>query len=338
LIEITAQIPDQAGWKSVFGYGLVSPLSVGQSRDNAASMIEPVHHPTFSPKDFDAKNKRPGLSAIMRLRNEQEFAALALGSIIPFFDEIVIVFNGCTDKTPDIVADFAAKYPDQIRAFHYLPKIHPFMTREHSREPAHSVHSGVYYTNFALSKVTCEICCCWDGDEVADPVALGRITKAIRDEPRNRKDLWLSPHRYGYWWYVGVNLWERDGEIFVHQHRPLAGLKHDHGFWHMSRYTIYKRHVRYEYLFKRLMRHKYVGCAYYHLKGLKSQRGTDYYGRGPDSGSEKISRVQQRWLNSPLITLDELRRIEPRARELSIPQSLGIIPHGQEREALSTAT
>ena len=70
-------------------------------------MIETVEAPRFRNRDFAAAGKRPGLSALMRLHNEEDFAAAAIASILPFFDEIVIVYNTCTDGTPEIVADSA---------------------------------------------------------------------------------------------------------------------------------------------------------------------------------------------------------------------------------------
>ena len=65
-------------------------------------MIEIVKAPTFRQADFETTGKRPGLSAIVNLKNEEDFAEASLNSILPFFDEIVIVFNGCTDRTPAI--------------------------------------------------------------------------------------------------------------------------------------------------------------------------------------------------------------------------------------------
>ena len=56
-------------------------------------MIETVKKPFFLNSDFAAARKRPGISAFMRLHNEEDFAAAAINSILPFFDEIIVVYN-----------------------------------------------------------------------------------------------------------------------------------------------------------------------------------------------------------------------------------------------------
>ena len=56
-------------------------------------MIETVRDPTFKPADFDWWRKKPGISAIVRVRNEEDYLEQALHSILPFFDEFVIVYN-----------------------------------------------------------------------------------------------------------------------------------------------------------------------------------------------------------------------------------------------------
>ncbi len=289
-------------------------------------MIETVHHPTFSTNDLKAQNKRQGLGAFVRLKNEAEFAHISLNSILPFFDEIVVVFNGCTDETPEIVADFAAKHPDQVRAFHYVPQVHAFTTQAHGREPADSVHSGVFYTNFAMSKVSYDICCKWDGDQVAEPSAFSRIAQKLRTMPRSNSEWFLSPHKLGYWWYVGLNLWDLDGATYVHKRHPFAGRRHDHGFWHMNPVTKFKRHPRFEYLFTRLLRHKYVGCLYFHLKGMKRDRGLGYFDFDNEPRSGYNSFIQRKWLNPPLVTFSEFRDNEPSACSLPDPETLGIRP------------
>ncbi|HZQ11160.1 MAG TPA: hypothetical protein VFD70_31605, partial [Anaerolineae bacterium] len=193
-------------------------------------MIETVEHPVFTAKDFDRAHKKPGLSAIVRLKNEAEFAKAALESIAPFFDEIIIVFNDCTDRTPEIVAEFAECHANRVRAFHYVPQVVPIATKEHQRTPSHSPHSIVYYCNFALSKASYQICCKWDGDQIADPRGFQQITQYLRQLQPGSRDWWLSPWRMGYLWFTGINLWSARGQLFVHKVRPFAGWKHDIGF------------------------------------------------------------------------------------------------------------
>lgn len=230
-------------------------------------MIELVQVPTFRREDFDSAGKRPGLSAIVRLRNEEDFMAASLNSILPYFDEIVIVFNDCTDRTPEIVAEFVRQDPERVRAFHYGPRVFPQGSEQHRRLPANSVHSLVHYSNFALSKASYTVCCKWDGDQFAEPAAFGAVVRRLRRLERGTREWWLSPWRWGYWWYMGVNLWDNHGQIAVPQSRPIIGHSKDHGFWPANRWTIFKHHPRVEYLFTHLLAHQYVGSLFFHQIG-----------------------------------------------------------------------
>lgn len=289
-----------------------------------SDLVETVSAPRFRPQDFARANKKPGLTALVCLHNEEAFGAAALESIVPFFDEIIIVYHECTDATPEIVAAFAAKYRGQVRAFHYVPHVHPLGSRAHRTTPPSSVHSLVHYFNFTLSKASYQICCRWDGDQIADPASFGEIVKRLRALKPGTLEWWLSPWRFGYWYYTGVNLWSHDGELLVRRARPLIGRGHDHSFFPANLWVRYKRFERGEYLFKRALKHTYVGCLFYHLKGVKTNRGLDkyYFDQNPDSLYKSIA-VR----DAPpqdLITLDELRASEPTTRQLADPAALGI--------------
>src|SRR5206468_7308345 len=52
--------------------------------------------------DLKVSQRRPGISGYMRVRDEEQFLALAIESHLPFLDELVIVYNACTDRTPEI--------------------------------------------------------------------------------------------------------------------------------------------------------------------------------------------------------------------------------------------
>src|SRR5690349_3506425 len=115
-------------------------------------MVEIVEKPYFRIEDFDRAKKRPGISAIIRLKNEEDFLELALASILPFFDELIIVYNGCTDRTPKIVESFAASEPKRVKAFHYLPEVFPIKSEMYRQLPPNHPSSLIHYYNFALSK------------------------------------------------------------------------------------------------------------------------------------------------------------------------------------------
>lgn len=289
-------------------------------------MIETVEHPIFSRADFETSKKLPGLSAVVRLKDEQEFAMACLESIVPFFDEIVVVYHNCTDRTPEIVAEFAARYRKQVRAFHYLPAIAPIGSRAHTNTPANTAGSFVYYSNFALSQARFQVRCMWDGDQIADPATFGAVVRKIRALRPGTLEWWLSPWRLGYWWYKGVNLWQDKGQIRVSARLPSIGRRHDHGFSPAAPQVRFKKYVRGEYLFTRLLVHRPIGFVFYHLRAMKKQRGNAKYALEKYPDSHYSHRVKDSWINPPLWTLDELHQHIPETAVLPDPARLGIHP------------
>jgi glycosyltransferase involved in cell wall biosynthesis len=289
-------------------------------------MIEVVQAPTFRGEDFDAAGKRPGLSAIVRLSNEEDFAEASLNSILPYFDEIVVVFNDCTDRTPEIVAEFEHQNPKRVRAFQYGPRVYPPGSEAHRRLPANSVHSLVHYYNFALSKASYQVRCKWDGDQIAEPESFGAVVRRLRRIQRGTREWWLSPWQWGYWWYVGVNLWDSKGQVAVPRTRPMIGQAKDHGFWPAQRWIRFKHHPHFEYLFTHLLVHRYVGCLFFHLKGMKRDRGIGVYRLDENPESPYVDRVKTRWTDPPLQAFADFQAGEPIAKDMPTPTALGIHP------------
>jgi glycosyltransferase involved in cell wall biosynthesis len=289
-------------------------------------MVEIVERPRFALNDFSGATKKPGLSAIVPLRNEEQFAEAALDSILPFFDEIVIVYNDCRDRTPEIVAGYEAAHPDKVRAYHYVPRVFPRGSRGHRTTSVGSVHSLAHYFNFAISRASYQVRCKWDGDQIADPSALGRVVGTLRALVPGTPAWWLSPWRLGYWWYTGVNLWDHDGKVLVPKRRPFIGRARDHFFWPAGRLIRYKRMSFTAYLFKRVLVPRYIGYLFFHLKGMKSDRGNTnfYFEENPDSLYR--ARLKQNWGPDDLMTLEELVAVTPEIRDMPHPTALGIRP------------
>ncbi|WP_420615234.1 sulfotransferase [Candidatus Palauibacter sp.] len=115
------------------------------------------------------RNRAPGTSAFVRAKDEATKIEYCLRSILPVFDEIHVIDNGSRDDTAAIVrrlqrsgdADAGAKihlhsYPFAVGRF----------GPEHDGTPADSLHSLVYFTNWALSRCTRRYACKWDADMV----------------------------------------------------------------------------------------------------------------------------------------------------------------------------
>ena len=58
-----------------------------------------------------------GVSVLIPTRNEEATAALCIQSFLPFGDELIVVDNGSTDHTKEIVRKLARQHPDKIRFF-----------------------------------------------------------------------------------------------------------------------------------------------------------------------------------------------------------------------------
>jgi glycosyltransferase involved in cell wall biosynthesis len=114
-----------------------------------------------------ANRKREGVSAMLRVKNEESKIYYSLKSIYEIFDEIVLVDNGSTDRTLEIAREFKIEedQTDKIKIYFYPFKL-ARCGDEHYGTPEDSVCSITYYTNWALSKCSCRYICKWDGDMV----------------------------------------------------------------------------------------------------------------------------------------------------------------------------
>lgn len=69
--------------------------------------------------------ERPvGVSGVLRCKNCEDFE-MCIDSCIDGLDELIAVYHDCTDRTPEILRQKAAQYPDKIRVFEYRPSVYP---------------------------------------------------------------------------------------------------------------------------------------------------------------------------------------------------------------------
>ncbi len=129
----------------------------------------------------DHGNRKPGLSAMLRVHNEEAWIEAALDSVLPWVDEAVVVLNLCTDQTAAIVNRVQRRNrPGAVRVFDYPFKLHP-MGPGHDDCPAESVHACAYYYNFAQAKTRYSHVMKWDGDMVAMDWLGDEIKEIIED-------------------------------------------------------------------------------------------------------------------------------------------------------------
>ena len=113
------------------------------------------------------RNRAPGTSAFVRAKDEASKIEYCLRSILPVFDEIHVIDNGSRDDTGEIVGRVreSTAAGNRIRVHSYPFALGRFGP-EHDETPADSLHSLVYFTNWALSRCTRRYACKWDADMV----------------------------------------------------------------------------------------------------------------------------------------------------------------------------
>ncbi len=218
----------------------------------------------------------PGLSGFLRVRNGADFLAASVESHLPFFDEIVIVYNQCTDRTPEIAETLASRHPAKIRAIHYQPRVHPPGTDEHRREPWDSPRSYVNYNNFALAATTRHVVSKLDDDHLALP----RMFRVFADDLRR----WPYPDD-AMVCFSGLNLGRSaTGEVGILRQEPFSG-NGDIGFWRVSEATHFIADPRFARFDHRTLRRRYHSLVYWHVKHLKTGGGFANYelDRHPES-------------------------------------------------------
>jgi len=112
-----------------------------------------------------ANVKPKGVSAMLRIKNEEVAIASCLESIIFAFDEIVVIDNASTDKTVALVNKFAEENPlgFKIKLHHYQFSV-ARCGADHQATGGNSLHSLSYYYNWCLSKCSFNNVCKWDAD------------------------------------------------------------------------------------------------------------------------------------------------------------------------------
>lgn len=112
-----------------------------------------------------------GLSGLMRVKNEASFLERCVESCINALDELIIVYNDCTDGSDIIIKRLESAYPGKIKAYEYPHHIYGVgLTSEEyalaKSLPEDSVHLLCNYYNFALSKVSYQYAIKIDADQI----------------------------------------------------------------------------------------------------------------------------------------------------------------------------
>ena len=262
-------------------------------------MTETVSGYSFRPADLKAGGRRPGIGAFMRIRNGADFLERTILSHIGFFDEIVAVYNQCTDATPDILARLQQAHGAKLRVFHYADRVFPPGSEGHAATPPDSPASMVAYSNFALAMTTTRTVTKLDDDHLAIGDAVAPVVAKLRAKGGAGDDM-LS--------FSGINLIaDGRGGLAIPRQDPLSGSG-DIGFFDVTDRTVFTHDRRFERVPRPAGGRRFSGFLYWHLKYLKTGLGFANYDLAENKDSRFARRKERLETQRAVLSLAELRR------------------------------
>ncbi len=262
-------------------------------------MVEIVETFHFTPDMLVPEQRLPGVSAFMRIRNGADFLEATIRTHAEMYDEIVAVYNRCTDDTADILMRLSKELGPKLRVFHYLPKAHPAGSEGHAKTPGDAPDSLVTYSNFALCQTRHEWVVKLDDDHLAIPDAVkGVVAKIRRGAPEDKRIMHC---------FSGLNLIRsRDGGWHVPAVAPVSG-KGDIGYFHVNKGTYFTHDPRFERFVRGGIKREFAGWFYWHLKYLKQGGGFANYDLAANPGS-RYARRRERLQEGALWSLAQTKR------------------------------
>jgi hypothetical protein len=243
--------------------------------------METISKYTFTPDDLNISKRKNGISAFMRIRNGADFLEPTIRSHINHFDEIIAVYNQCTDATPDILGRLGQEYGTRLRIFHYTDRVFPPGSQDHASTPPDSPNSLVNYYNFALSRTSFRTVTKLDDDHIALAQPLSELTSAIRKNG-GAGDKMLA--------FSGMNLWRNpDKSLAICTYDPISGGG-DIGFFDTRADRFYTHDKRFERGPRAGLTREFSGFLYWHLKYLKPGIGFENYELNNNPNSRYLSR------------------------------------------------
>lgn len=164
----------------------------------------------------------PGLSMIIRAKNEAHNIENCIRSIAPHVDEVIFVDNGSTDNTRLIVEKLQKEYFN-IKVYSY-PVVIPRAGEDHAKAVFnHSTNTLGHYYNWCLEKSTMVNFAKWDADYVCISENFKEMLKMYN--LRRRGDNFSL-------WFSGLEVYTDGGKYWVDQnscHSEYRVFSRKHG-------------------------------------------------------------------------------------------------------------
>lgn len=114
---------------------------------------------------------RPLISAMVRVKDEEEFLHAAVSSIVDCVDEVVLIDNLSSDASPEIMERLRREHPSKVvlRSYPYSIRRVGHENRTLSIENGNAPHLSSAYYNWCLRQCRHPYVLKWDADMVALP-------------------------------------------------------------------------------------------------------------------------------------------------------------------------
>lgn len=111
------------------------------------------------------------VAGILRVKNDGMFVEKCVESCIDALDELIIIYNDCSDNSAEEIGKMVTKYPHKIKSCEYPHRIYGMYITKEEFEIAKDLPEGhpsllSTYCNFALSMVTSDYALKIDADQV----------------------------------------------------------------------------------------------------------------------------------------------------------------------------
>lgn len=112
-----------------------------------------------------------GVTGLMRVKNDGVFIERCITSCIDALDQLVIVYNDCTDNSAEEIEKMRRRYPNKIDVYEYCHKVYGANINKAEFEvakglPNNSPHLLCNYYNFTLAKAKYEYALKIDADQI----------------------------------------------------------------------------------------------------------------------------------------------------------------------------
>ena len=155
--------------------------------------------------------RKKGLSGFIRAKNEARFLSSCIDSCIDSLDELIVVYNDCSDNTERVLNEKVQQYPDKLKTY---PFNHHILSHNLTKEefeyaislPEDSERLHSTQCNYALSKVTYQYAMKIDPDQIyfADEVQKWREICCAEENLKWKPDFVL-----GWFFMMYISLYRR---------------------------------------------------------------------------------------------------------------------------------